>query len=76
MNKFFSVVTEQRTNEKTKQSSDVTVIYYRDMKLAIFAGENQQERVGTYLNTYGYLAEWYRLGTPSWEESMRVDVNG
>jgi hypothetical protein len=76
MNALFDFVAEQRVNDKTKEPYDVLIVTYKGLRLALFSGDNLLQRAEQYVKTYGYLAEWYFLGHPSWDESMRVNVNG
>lgn len=54
----------------------IAIVTYKGFKLAIFSGDDRISRADEYIRTYGYLAEWRRLGSPSWDESMRVNING
>lgn len=80
MNPNFSVEYETRT-DRTGAIDNVMILKYKSVAIAIFHGDPSSffGQLNDYLVTYGYLAEWrmrWNLGEcPSWDESMRVNIN-
>lgn len=77
MNQLFKKVQTIRRNDKTKEEIPAVLVTYKNLGIALFTGENLDERADAYLKTYGYLAEWYyqiSLGNKSWHESMYVQI--
>jgi hypothetical protein len=58
MDKNFVIVNTFREDEKSKVSLPAKVITYKGESLALFVGDNLDERVENYLKVYGHLAEW------------------
>lgn len=82
MNVDFAVTDSTRVRQLkdgTAEEYPVKLVAYRGVTLALFSGDNLDDRVEQYIKTYGYLAAWRRLiltgaGT-SWDESLFVNIS-
>lgn len=74
--------TVARSVRKDKKLGDIprSIMYFKGEALAVFEGDNQDEQIQSYIQTYGYLAEWTRQRHiqgkyVNWTDDLFVDVN-
>lgn len=58
MNNNFDIIDVTRTDEKTKAQLPAKLVAYKGETLALFVGDNLDQRAANYVSVYGYLAEW------------------
>lgn len=74
--------TVTRSVRKDKKLGDIprSTVHFKGEALAVFEGDNQDEQIQSYIQTYGYLAAWTRQRYiqgkyVNWTDDLFVDVN-
>ncbi len=78
LNTNFTIVESIRTDKKLGEVPRTSVVYKGEV-LAFAEGVDREAQARSYIQTYGYLAEWtylkYKSGIyVNWTESLRVTV--
>jgi hypothetical protein len=78
LNTNFTIVESIRTDKKLGEVPRTSVVYKGEV-LAFAEGVDREAKARSYIQTYGYLAEWtylkYKSGVyVNWTESLRVTV--